>query len=242
MSFHSIVRQPSSGRRLIPAFLLLVAGLSSSPAQQNDNATIIQRIDASVRAREQGLLGYTVMEHYAVFRNQDEQHPVAEMTVKTTYQRDAGKNFSIVSETGSALLRKVLEIILDNERRMTRPANRATVVISPANYDMTVKGSETVDGRKCLAVLIKPRRSSQYVLNGTVWVDAEDGSIVQLEGVTARSPSIFAGASQVLRQYTTIGGFPMATHARAVSDSWLVGQTIITIDYTNYEIQLRAAR
>ena len=195
-----------------------------------------------MQARERGLLGYTVTEHYTVFRNQDEQHPVAEMTVKTTYQRDVGKNFSIVSETGSALLRKVLETVLDNERRMTKPANRVTAVISPANYEMTVKGSEMVDGRQCMAVLIQPRRSSQYLLNGTVWVDAQDGSIVKLEGITARSPSIFAGASRVLRRYTIIDGFPMATHARAVSNSWLVGQTIIKIDYTDYEIQLRAAR
>jgi hypothetical protein len=96
-----------------------------------------------------------------------------------------------------------------------------------------------VDGRSCMAVAIRPRRASQYLLNGTVWVDAEDGAIVQLAGVTAKSPSMFAGASQVFRQYTMIDGFPMATHARAVSNSWLVGQTTIKIDYTGYQLQVR---
>jgi hypothetical protein len=37
-------------------------------------------------------------------------------------------------------------------------------------------------------------------------------------------------------------GFAMATHARAVSNSWLVGQTVITIDYTDYAMQLRASK
>jgi hypothetical protein len=164
------------------------------------------------------------------------------MVVKTTYQKDVGKNYTITSESGSEILRKVLESVLDNERHMTRPANRVTAVITPANYEMAVKGMETVDGRNCVALSLKPRRVSQYLLNGTVWVDAQDGSIVQLQGVTAKSPSVFTGASQVFRQYATIEGFPMATHARAVSTSWLAGETIIKIDYTDYQVQLRAAR
>jgi hypothetical protein len=224
---------------LICVSLSAAAGLAQSPAQQDGNAAVLQRIDASVHARENNLLGYTVTEHYAVFRNHDEQHPAAEMVVKTSYQKDVGKNYTILSETGSALLRKMLEAVLDNERSVTRPANRLTAVISPANYEMTVKGAEQVDGRNCIAVAIRPRRGSQYLLNGTVWVDADDGAIVQLEGMTAKSPSIFAGASEVFRQYTMIDGFAMATHARAVSNSWLVGQTMIKIDYTEYQLQVR---
>jgi hypothetical protein len=232
-----VPRSPARG--WICVSLCAAAGLLQSPAQPDVNAAVLQRIDTSVHARENNLLGYTVTEHYAVFRNHDEQHPAAEMMVKTTYQKDVGKNFTIQSETGSALLRKVLETVLDNERSMTRPANRITAVISPANYEMTVKGAEQVDGRNCIAVAIRPRRASPYLLNGTVWVDAENGAIVQLAGVTAKSPSMFAGASQVFRQYTMIDGFAMATHARAVSNSWLVGQTIIKIDYTGYQIQVR---
>ena len=125
---------------------------------------------------------------------------------------------------------------------LTQPANRAGAVIASANYEMSVKGSAVIDGRNCIAVALKPRRTSEYVMNGTVWVDPQDGSIVQLEGITARSPSIFSGASQVFRQYTMMDGFPVATHARAVSNSWLVGQTVITIDYTDYAMQLRASK
>jgi len=34
----------------------------------------------------------------------------------------------------------------------------------------------------------------------------------------------------------------MATNARAVSESFLLGRTIITIDYRDYQIQLRPSR
>ena len=235
-------KETSRLRQICASLLLGVLAVVPLRAQTDPNAELLRKIDTSVHAREEGLLGYTVNERYRVFRNHDEGHPVAEMMVKTTYQKDVGKSFSIVSESGSELMRRVLGVILDNERRLTQPANRAGAVIASANYEMSVKGSAVIDSRNCIAVALKPRRASEYVMNGTVWVDAQDGSIVQLEGITARSPSVFSGASQVFRQYAMIDGFPAATHARAVSNSWLVGQTVITIEYTDYAMQLRASK
>ena len=215
------------------SLLLIVPGLD---AQAND-AALVPRIDASVQQREQGLLGYTVNEHYAVFRRKDEQHPAAEMFVKTTYRKEAGKSYTIVSETGPELLRKILEEVLDSEKRMTQPANRATAVLTSANYEMAVKGSAQVDGRDCMMVTLKPRRTSPYLFNGTIWVDEKNASIVQLEGTSSKSASVLAGPSQVMRQYAPIGGFAMATHAKAVTNSWVLGQTTIKIDYTGYSLQ-----
>jgi hypothetical protein len=242
LSFKSVI--PGRFASLILCSCLLVGSILRRPADAQPDATaaILEGIDASVHARENLLLGYTVTEHYAVFRNHDEQHPAAEMVVKTTYQRDVGKNFSVVSETGPLLLRKMLETILDSERKMTQPANRATAVITPGNYEMTVNEPETVNGRNCMAVAIKPRRVSPYLFNGTIWVDAQDQSIVQLKGISAKSPSLFTGPSEVFRQYTLIDGFSMATHAKAVSNSSLLGQTILKIDYTGYQMQLRAPK
>ncbi len=168
--------------------------------------------------------------------------PLRRWWLEPRTRREVGKNFSIVSETGPLLLRKMLETILDSERKMTQPANRATAVITPGNYEMTVNELETVEGRNCMTVAIKPRRVSPYLFNGTIWVDARDQSIVQLQGVAAKSPSMLTGPSEVFRQYTLIDGFSMATHAKAVSNSSLLGQTIIKIDYTGYQMQLRMAK
>jgi outer membrane lipoprotein-sorting protein len=245
LTFQSIPREPSRAQAFCAPLLfgILVAfPLFPLRAQPDANAQILQKINASVQAREQGLLGYSASEEYRVYRNHDETHPVAEMLVKTTYQKDVGKNYTIVSLTGSELMHRVLETILENEKRINQPAIRAGAIITPANYEMSVKGNAVIDGRNCVELSLKPRHPSEHVVNGKVWVDARDGSIVQLEGITARSPSIFAGASQVSRQYTMIDGFAMATHARAVSNSWLVGQTVITIDYSNYQMQLQASK
>jgi len=164
------------------------------------------------------------------------------MVVKTTYKRDVGKSFSVVSLQGSMVMRKMLEEVLATEKRMTQPANRITAVIMSANYAMAVKGPAVVDSRKCIAVAIKPRKPSPYVFNGTVLVDAENEAIVQLEGIAAKSPTFLSGPSQIVRQYTMIDGFAMATHARAVSNSSLLGQTIVKIDYIDYQLQSQPAK
>ncbi len=68
--------------------------LSSLTPQQLDSATVVQGIDASVRARIDNVAGYSVTEHYAVFRGQDETHPAAEMIVKTVYRKGSGKSYT----------------------------------------------------------------------------------------------------------------------------------------------------
>jgi hypothetical protein len=45
-----------------------------------------------------------------------------------------------------------------------------------------------------------------------------------------------------MRQYANVSGFAMATQARAVSDSFLLGRTTVTVDYRNYQIEIAPAR
>lgn len=214
----------------------------SAQVEAGTTDPIAQRIDVSVHRRDDLVSGYTVTEHYALFRGKDEAHQAADMTVRTTYRRETGKTYTILSENGSELMRKVLETILDNEKRMTAPANRATAVITSDNYEMTQVGRGVVNGRECLTVAIKPKRKAPYLFDGTIWVDAQDASIVQLDGTAVKPPSILAGSSHVFRQYSTIDGFPMASHAKAESNSWILGSTTIKIDYTDYQIQAQGGR
>jgi hypothetical protein len=234
--------------RMIPrnvrlCFVFLFAAVAFLPVpnygQPPDSAGVIRGVDASVARRETDLIGYTAREHYAVFRNQDAQ-PIAEMTVKTTYRQDTGKSYQILSESGSQIFRKeLLERTLDNERTLTKPANRAAALIDSANYAMTVKGAANVDGRDCVLLDIVPRRVSPYLFKGSLWVDAADDSIVQLTGTTAKNLSFVAGTTQVARHYALLDGYPMATQATAISSVFMIGQIRIAIDYSDYALQLR---
>jgi outer membrane lipoprotein-sorting protein len=230
---------------VIAVILLACFGITSSAAQQPDSASVIRQVDAAVKARIDHVEGYTVTEHYAVYRGKDEMHPAAEMTVKTAYRKEMGKSYIIVSQSGSEFIRKhVLDALLDNEKEINLPGIREHSWITSANYEMKLKTGavERLDGRDCFALAISPRRKAPNMIEGTLWVDAKDGSIVHIEGITSESPSIFTGPAHVMRQYVNVNGFGMATHARAVSDSFLLGRTTVTIDYRGYQIQVRPAK
>jgi len=225
--------------------LLTCLGTIALPAQQFDESSVIRGVDAAVAARVDSIAGYTVTEHYALFRNNDETNPAAEMTVKTTYRKETGKSYEILSQTGSAIIRNlVFGTLLDNEKRINQPGIREGAWLTSANYEMKLKpgGTQQLDSRDCLVLDISPKRKAPFLIQGTIWVDARDYSIVQLQGTASKSPSAFTGPTQMMRQYANVSGFAMATHAKAVSDSFLFGQTIVKIDYRDYLIELRPVK
>jgi outer membrane lipoprotein-sorting protein len=210
-------------------------------AQQPSNSEVVRGIDAAVQARLEAVAGYTVTEHYAVDRNNDEAHPVAEMTVKTTYRKDTGKSYTILSQSGSEIIRRlVLSAILDNEKHINQPGVREGAWLTSANYEMKLKIGTTlrVDGRDCYVLSLTPRRKSPHLIEGTIWVDSNDFSIVQVQGTASKSSTVFTGPTQLMRNYEKVAGFAQATRARATSNSFLFGQTIVTIDYRDYQVEL----
>ncbi len=228
-------------RVAVATLIFCVAG-SSVTAQQLDEATLIKGVDAAVKARLDNVLGYTVTEHYAVFRGNDETHPAAEMTVKTVYREESGKTYTPISQSGSALIRsQVLGAILENERVLNLPGNREAAWITSANYHMHLQptGHQLIDGRDCVLLSLVPKHSSPHLFTGTLWVDSKDFSIVQLQGVTSKNPSFLTGPTKVMRQYAPVSGYAQATHARAESNSFLLGKTVVKIDYSDYQVQLR---
>jgi hypothetical protein len=231
-------------------FLLALARLFQSlaitaiPAQQPDDSQVLRAIDTAVKARFDSIAGYTVTEHYAVFRNGDETHPDAEMTVKTTYRRDSGKTYAVLAQSGSQVIRSfVLGAILDNEKHINQPGVREGSWITSANYEMRLKpdAATQLDGHACLALDLFPKRKAPYLIEGTLWVDRQDGSIVQLQGKSS-SPSLLTGRTEVERHYAKVNGFSQATHAMAVSNSVVFGRTVVKIDYTGYQVQLDAPK
>lgn len=164
------------------------------------------------------------------------------MTVQTTYRKESGKSYAVVSESGSTVIRKFgLQPLLENEKRINDPSNREASWFTPANYDMKLKTGqpETLDGVDCLAIAISPKRKAPSLIEGTIWVDAHDFQIVRIEGVGTKASSMWTGPARVMRQYGRFSGFSQATHARAESDSALFGKSIVTIDYQDYKVELR---
>jgi len=238
-----MAKSTSCGVACVAIGVVLSAGTAASTAraQEANGAAVIRMIDAAVQNRYQTVLGFTDTEHYAVFRGSDETHAVAEMTVKTTYRKGVGKDYQILSESGSAIVQRFgLRPLLDNEKTVNLPGNVEQSWFDSANYEMKLKpgGVQRLDGRDCFVLDVAAKRKAPNMIDGTLWVNAKDGSIAKLDGVASKSPSAFAGTTHMMRQYVEIEGFPMATHARAESSSVFFGRTVVVIDYSDYHLQL----
>ena len=213
--------------------------------QEHDPAAVFRLVDAAVAARFDNVLSFTDVEHYAVYRGGDELHPAAEMTVKDTYKKGVGKTYTVLSQSGSSiLLRFGLKPLLDNEQIINQPGNVEKSWFNSANYSMKLNSAavQNLNGRTCFALDIKPKQEAPNLVIGTMWVDARDGTLVQIDGVASKNPSVFSGTTHMMRQYTNIDGYSMAIHARAESDSPLFGNTVVTIDYSNYKLDIRSRK
>ena len=87
-----------------------------------------------------------------------------------------------------------------------------------------------------------PKQQAPNLIIGTMWADAQDGTLVQIDGVASKNPSALSGTTHMMRQYTNIGGYSMAIHARAESDSALFGRTVVTIDYSDYKLEIKTRK
>ena len=236
--------KPSKAARMAEVVFCLTSVLfASQPATDGD--AVIARVDAIANYRYEHVLGFTDMEVYAVYRGNDQTHPAATMKVKTTYKKGEGKSYEILSQSGSELIMKFgLRPLLENEKAINVPGNVEHSWFTSANYGMKLKPGvrQRIGGRDCIAIAMKPKRKAPNMIDGTLWVDAMDDSIVKVDGIASKSPSVFAGTTHMTRQYSNIDGYAMAQHARAESNNAFFGRTVVTIDYSDYDLQLDQAR
>lgn len=235
------MRRRRYGKAAICFIVLL--GATASLAQQPEASTVIRGIDAANQARAERVLGFTDIEHYAVFRGKDESRPTAEMTVKVHYQKGVGKSYSVLSASGPEIVRKLaFGKLLDDEKEINEPGKVEESWFTSANYEMKLMlgGPQRKNGRDCFVLAITPRRKAPNLIAGTLWVDARNFNIVEVQGMASKNPSIWAGPTRMMRQYDPVNGFAMATRARAESDSFLFGRTLVTVDYRDYHLELSA--
>ncbi len=226
-------------------FLLMMSARLAYPpdvaAASQRETEVVAAVDKAEEDREARLLGYSVQESYALLRRGD-TNPSAVMDVSTTYQKDKGKTYKIVNESGSRTGRYVLKKILQNEEQLSHGKDRADLLITSRNYDMSLPDAAVheLHNRACLVLQIKPKRSSPYLLDGKLWVDATSYHVVRVEGTAAAAESALTGRPTIERDYTDVDGLPVAIQAKSVSNQMLLGETVLNIKYENYKLNVLA--
>jgi len=116
-----------------------------------------------------------------------------------------------------------------------------TLAVSPENYNFKYKGRNQLDGRDVHVFAVNPKKKRQGLYRGELWVDAETYLRVQESGYLVKNPSIVLRKVQFVRRYEIRNGISVPRQLQTVADTWLVGKTELTIDYSNFSLDRQNA-
>jgi hypothetical protein len=160
------------------------------------------------------------------------------MQVKASYSAPGIKKFTVISESGSVLLRKhVLHRLLESEQEAASDdANREAVALSTANYRFSLLGCDSGGGRPLYVMRVEPLRDNKFLYRGTIWIDSQDFAVTRIEAAPARNPSYWTLQSQIRHWYQKIGEFYLPVLNRTTTEIRFGGKAVLTIEYLDYEL------
>ncbi len=183
--------------------------------------------------RQSALSGYTAMRHYAAVNKSRR----AEMLVRVTCDGSGAKQFSILSEEGSGSIRKhVFHKLLSEETEASRHGTRNSTRLTPANYDFQFVGQEKLETGPAYVLAVSPKTANKYLIDGRIWIDTNDYSIVRIEGQPARNPSFWVRSVHFVHTYEKVGPFWFASATHTKSEIRIFGSSELTIENSDYDL------
>ena len=184
--------------------------------------------------------GYTGSRRY-VFENRHFDKR-AEMLVSVKCDPDGTKHFEVLSEQGwKSANKRVLRKMLESEAETSRPQMRPMNSLNLDNYHFEMLGSDLLEARPTYIIQALPKRQDKYLIEGRIWVDAEDFAVVRVEGKPAKNPSFWTRSIHFVQQYHKSGTFWFPLSTESVTDARIFGKTEVTISYFDYQPNSAAA-
>ena len=167
----------------------------------------------------------------------------AHMQVKASYTAPGTKKFTVISESGSGLIRKhVLHRLLESEQEaISNAAKREAVALTTANYRFSLLGCTPGESRPLYVMSVQPLRETKFLYRGTIWIDSQDFAVTRIEAEPAKNPSFWTLRSRIHHEYQKIDEFYLPTSNRTVTDVRLGGKAILTIRYQDYKLPEQSA-
>ena len=141
----------------------------------------------------------------------------------------SGFRYHIVCEDGSDYIRsKVFRASLDAEREMWAAGAPDEGALTPANYVFEDRGAQP-DGLTSL--LVKPRRKNVLLVDGSIYLNPDDGELVRMEGQLSKTPSFWTKQVEIVRWYQRINGFRMPTALESTANVRIAGVSTFRMTY-----------
>ena len=213
-------------------FCLVTALVSAQTGSHPDTSAIVARMLAAQHENKARLQPFTVRRNYQLFDQHSDRK--AEIVADITWHPPDQKQYRIESTSGG-LGERVLRDVLSKE---TEPVKeRQKHELSQDNYDFEFIRVDSLEGRPCYVLALKPRREDKDLVRGQIWVDAENYRIPRLEGKTMKSPSWWIRDLYILMTFTDVSGKWLHTSTQAVANVRFRGQYVML----SRDLEYRAA-
>ena len=133
----------------------------------------------------------------------------------TEYSRATGFRYSIQAEGGSGYIRsRILRAVLEGERDAIAKGETSRSSLDRSNYTFQTQG---VGADGLAQIRLTPRRRDRVLVDGTMYLELEEGNLVRLEGRLAKSPSFWIKDVDIVRSYRRYGNavLPIALESTA---------------------------
>ena len=197
---------------------------------------ILDRMKAHDEWQRRYLIEYRAQRTFSATNLRFEEGATLEVT--TTFRRPDTFESQVLRAEGSKFIReRVFDKILEAENATQSTPAKQQIDIVPANYNFGYLGREDCDGRECYRLGIAPKRKEKYLIEGQIWIDAEDWGIVRIQGSPAKRPSFWARQTQIDRRYQRIDGMWLNDRLESISDVLIAGRSSLKIQYSYESIQ-----
>jgi hypothetical protein len=228
----------------IPVFALALVSSVAWPAPRVEQLAppltadeIASKLMQSEDQRHNTPSEYSVTRRYVL--NNKRFSKSAEMIVKALYRKGEGKTFQVLGVTGSAdVSKRVFDKLLDMEAEASKNEKIDPSRLTPDNYGFKLAGSDTLEGRRCYVLALTPKKKNKYLLEGKIWVDAQDFGVARFEGRPASSLGFWVGRPQIVQSFQRVNGYWLSAQNQSVSDTRLLGTTELKIEYSGYEFNI----
>ena len=222
----------------------LLAAAEAGGAESNAKAVeaplnteqVVRRMVETNHRRTEALRDYSSVRTYHL-ELRGLLHLEADMKVKMTYQWPGKKDFTVLSQSGSAFMRQhVLKKLIEAENEASGRNEHRQSAITPQNYHFELTGYEDDSEGHYYILQAVPKAKRRFLFKGRIWVNAQNFAITRIEGQPAKSLSWWTTKVDFVYRYKKVGSFWLPASNKTVTQVRIFGRSFLTIDYKNYNL------
>jgi len=155
----------------------------------------------------------------------------------TEYAPETGFRYEVTAEGGSEYIRtNVLRAVLEGEQEAVERGEIGRSSLGQENYTFQAAG---VDDDGLANVLLSPRRKERSLVSGKMFLQPDDGSLVRVQGVLAKSPSFWIKNVEIVRSYARVEGAVVPVSLESNAHVRFLGPATLRMTYVYSHIDGR---